>query len=117
MHGAIVAGARTAGNVCEAGVGIHKRGLDLERRRLIHSMPVDDVGDLEAGDADFADALELVTEVVAVLAQLIVDVRKDAVALALADVERLAVARVNEPVNVGLELGHHIRWEGFSTWH
>jgi hypothetical protein len=31
-------------------------------------MPVDDVGDLEAGDADFADALELVTEVVAPLA-------------------------------------------------
>ena len=68
-------------------------------------MPVDDVGNLEAGNADFADALELVTEVVALLAQLIVDVRKDAVALALADVERLAVARVNEPVDVGLELG------------
>jgi hypothetical protein len=80
-------------------------------------MPVDDVGDLEAGKADFADALELVTEVVAPLAQLIVDVRKDAVALALADVERLAVARVNEPVNVGLELGHHVRREHFGLRH
>lgn len=37
-------------------------------------MPVDDVGDLEASDADFTDALELVAEIVALLAQLVVDV-------------------------------------------
>ena len=61
--------------------------------------------------------LSLSLKLVAVVALLIVDVREDPVPSALADVERLAVARVDEPVDVGLELCHHIWREGFSASH
>jgi hypothetical protein len=78
---------------------------------------VDDVGDLETGETYFADALELVVLLVAVLTQLIADVREDPVALALADVEGLAVAWVDEAVDVGLELRDDIRRKGVQFRH
>lgn len=40
---------RAAIDVGEAGIGVHQGRLDLERRRVVHAVAVDDVSDLEAG--------------------------------------------------------------------
>jgi hypothetical protein len=73
---------------------------------------VDDVGDLEARATDLSNTPELVVELVTVeLVLLGLDVREDAVAAALADVESLAVAGVDKPVDVGLQLGGDFRRE------
>ena len=70
---------------------------------------MNDMSDLEAVEANVPDAPELVTEIVAFQALLVVDVGEDTIPLALPDVEGLAVPRVNEPVDVSLELARHFR--------
>ena len=91
--------ARFVGEAC---VSIHQRGFDFERGRTVHTVPVDDVGNFKAREADLADAFHLVVEVVAFNSLLTANVREDAVARPLADVDRLSVPRVDEAVDIGL---------------
>jgi hypothetical protein len=67
-------------------------------------MTVDNVSDFEARQSDVADAPDLVVELIPFESLLGVDVSKDAVSLALADVEGLAVAGVDQPVDVPANL-------------
>jgi hypothetical protein len=78
-------------------------------------MSMDDVEDLEARELDLPDAPHLVVDVVPVELTLEPDVSEDAVALPLANVEGLAVARVDEPIDVSLQTGCDLGRELFGT--
>ena len=76
------------------------------------------VTDLEAGEVNLVDSLDLVAQLVAVQGMdRRLDVSKYPVALALAYVERFAVARVDQPVDVGLELRRYVGREGVGRRH
>jgi hypothetical protein len=64
---------------------------------------VDDVGNFKPCDTDMPNARHLIVEVVPFNVLLTTNVREDAVALPLANVERIAIARVDEAVNIGLK--------------
>src|ERR1039458_3814386 len=65
---------------------------------------MDDVRNLQTSKVNLTDTPELVARV---FVNLLADVREDSVVLTLADVEGLAVARINQPVDVRLELLCH----------
>jgi hypothetical protein len=72
------------------------------------------MSDLETGKANLPYALEFVVEVIAFEAFLGADVRKDAIAPALPDIEGLPVSRVDEPVDVPLQLGSYVWGKRFT---
>jgi hypothetical protein len=77
---------------------------------------MNDMTDLEARKAYFPDALYLVGQIVALQVLLGADVREHAIAPALPDIEGLPVSRVNESVNVGLELACYVCRKRFNLW-
>jgi hypothetical protein len=113
MHRAVFGRAGPVSNVVEPWIGVRARGLDPEGGRLVHSVPVDDVSNLEPGESYFADALELVAQIVAVETLLVMDVGEDPVPLTLSNVERLPVARVRlctpSPDSARAESGEALR--------
>lgn len=80
-------------------------------------MSVNDVSDLESCHVDLPNSLQLGVELIPTEDLLLTDVGEDPVPLALADVERLAVARIDQPVDVVLQLVLYFRRKGFSVRH
>jgi hypothetical protein len=79
---------------------------------------MDHMRNLESREPDLADAPQLVVELVALEGLLLgADVREEPIASALTDVERLAVSRIDEPIDVGLQRARNIRWEGVGGSH
>jgi hypothetical protein len=109
VHRTELGGAMSACDVRQTGVGVHQSGLDLVCGPVVQPVTMDHVGDLESGQSDVANAFELQVRIV--VTNLLANVREHPVALALADVERLAVPRIDQPVHVGLELLRNFRWE------
>lgn len=87
-----------ARDVGQPGIRIQQRSLDLQRRSLVHPMPVDHVRDLEPCEMDIANALQLATRVVSV--DVLADVSEDAVVVSLANVKSLAIPWIDESVDV-----------------
>ena len=100
-------------------VRVHEGSLDLEGCPLIHTVAMNDVGNLKPGETDLPDALELVVDIVVLKTFLAADAREDAIALPFSHVECLAVAGVDEPVDIRLELLRHPRQKplGFICSH
>lgn len=112
VHDANIGAPEAVHLVDESWVGVYERRLDLEGRPLVHAMTMNDMGNLKATQVNVADASEFVARAIRVLlVNLFVYVREDPVALALPDLERLAVARIDEPVHVGLELLRYLGTE------
>ncbi len=114
VHGPILGTAGSSDDIGEARVCVHQGSLDLERRRLIHTVAMNDVGNFKPGETDLPDSLEFVVDLVILKALFAADVREDAIALPFFHVERFAVPRVDEPVDVRLELLRHLRRERLS---
>src|SRR5215217_150738 len=111
-HRAKLRRAASPGDIREAGIRIYQCGFDLERRLVIHAVPMDDVGHLHPSQTNVADAPELVAELVVLEVLLGPNVGEHAVASSLPHVERLAVPRVDEPVHVCLEPTGHFGRKG-----
>src|SRR5947209_18936281 len=78
-------------------------------------MPMNHVGWLKAGDPDLSDPSQLVVQLVAHQAFLGTDMCKDAVASPLAHIERLAIPRIDQTVDIGLKLSRDLRGKGFAA--
>jgi hypothetical protein len=74
------------------------------------------VCDFEAGKAYLTDTPELVIEVIPFKTLFFVDVGEDTIALALPDIEGLTVTRVDEPIDIGLELIGYLCRERIVVW-
>ena len=109
VHGAVVATARSSDEIRQPWIRVDKRSLDLERGPFVHSMAVDDVGNIEPGPPYFPDAPQLVVWIIS--PYLLANVREHPIALALTDLEGLPVSRVYEPIDVRLELFSDARRE------
>src|SRR5215217_3450402 len=59
-HRAKLRRAASPGDIREAGIRIYQCGFDLERRLVIHAVPMDDVGHLHPSQTKVADASDFV---------------------------------------------------------
>src|SRR4051794_11129358 len=117
MHCAEVARAISGGDVREPRISIHERSLDLKRCGTVHPVPMNHMSGLEASETDIANPPQLVIEFVAVEILLAADMGEHTVTLTLPDVERLAVSRIDEPVDVRLESLRNAGRERVRTRH
>jgi hypothetical protein len=67
------------------------------------------MSDLKSGKAYLPNALDLVVQIIPFEVLLGTDVREDAIALAFPNIERLTVSRVDESVEVRLQLASYVR--------
>jgi hypothetical protein len=104
VHGAKIGASRSAGYVGEARIGIDESRFDLAGRLIVHSMAMDDMSDLEASQANFSNAFELIIDLIAFQVGFGTYVRKDPISPAFSNIERFTVSRINESVNVRLQL-------------
>ena len=105
----------TASDIGETRIGIKERRFHLQRGLFLHPMAMDDVGDIESSNTYFADALQPDVEFVPF--NLGPNMGEDAVTLALANVERFAISRINEAIHVSSELGCHASWKRLDFVH
>jgi hypothetical protein len=74
---------------------------------------MDDMSHVEASYPDFPNPLKFLTYLIAIYVG--PAVRKNAIALAFADVEGLAVSRIYQAIDVGLKLSGNSRRERFEA--
>ena len=121
MHCTEFAAPMTAGFIVEAWICVDQGRFDLIGRWLIHSMAVDDMGNLEASALDFPDATHLVGDVIAitVCAYVPSNVIEHSIRLSLSYVKSLAVSRVDKPIHVEFKLLDYLWWERLTemAWH
>ncbi len=115
VHRAKLVATHAAHFVREAWIRVHQRRLDLEGPRIVHAVAVDDVGHLEPRQPYPPDPSHPVVKIVALDALLAPDVGKYPVTPALPDVKRLAVARVDEAVNVRFKAFDDLGRKRFSV--
>ncbi len=72
------------------------------------------MSDLEARKLYLPDALDLVVELIPFKSACGMDVRKNAIALPFADIERLAIPRVDQSVDVPPQLAAHVGRKGLD---
>jgi hypothetical protein len=113
VHRTKLIASGTADSVRQPRIGIYQGGFDLACRRVIEAMTVNDVGDIEASRANLVNAFQFLARVVTV--DFGANVGEDAVALPFANVERLAVSRVDEAIDVGLQLLDDLGWKRLSV--
>ncbi len=93
VHRPKVIATCTSGNIGKSRIGVDKRGFNLECGLVVESMPMNDVGNFKAGDTNFTDSFQFVTNLVAI--NFGPAVGENTISLALADVKSLAVSWVN----------------------
>ena len=71
------------------------RGLYLDRRLLVHSVPMNHMSNLETGKMYFAYSLELIVNIISLEVLLSTNVSENPIASAFSDIERLAGSGVD----------------------
>lgn len=88
----------------ETRVSVDKGALDLEGCLLVHTVTMNHVIDVESSRANLTDPLQLVAHFIAFEISLLSDVSEHTVATPFAYIERFAVPRIDQAVDVSLEL-------------
>ena len=94
MHCAELIASRAGDSIRQSGIGIDQRRFDFVRGLVVESVSMDDVSDIESSRPNFVNSFELLVRFVG--ADLRADVSENAIAFPLANVERLAIARIDQ---------------------
>src|ERR1039457_758228 len=104
MHQSSISRTCTTYRISGFRVCIYEGSFDFDSSLLIHAMPMNNMPDLKSKVTDFMDSPDFMSQVIGIFAKCAFHMVKDSVVLAFAYIEGLAVAWIDKPINVILEM-------------